>query len=538
MKSNNIRDSPPPLRDYQQADLAKMQNYEGRAALMVLATGLGKTRIYTEYIRWDVLNNNHNCLILSHREELVYQPLTYLRDLPCGVELAEKYAHGEPVISASVQSLVGRLDKYNPYEIDTIIVDEAHHAAAPTYRRVLEYFSSAQIFGFTGTAHRGDGVGLSCVFDDILTERDTLWGIDNGYLLPMECCQVTLKYDMGSVKIEEDGDYNQADIARVMSGTAAGVVEAYRKYARGPTIIFGASVDEVKDITALLNKKYGRSVAVAVTANTPNRSQILEAFRLGIIKVIVNFGIFTEGTDLPMIETVLIARPVAPTNVGLYAQMVGRGLRLYPGKTSCMVIDCVGISDNPICTAASLIGKDVPTPKPEKAKQEKIEDEEEKIEVLRGSEIPDTWIKKELEVDIVEKGVGFDLHDVAWIKLENGGYLLQIPGVTYRISKPLIDGNVYLHKNKICSKMPMPTQFILDWVYQDLKQKHANVSYLWNKSERRRWDNQLVSSEQISLIKRLAPDYKINPKKMTRGDASCIIQNLLHVQKSEGENDA
>ena len=224
MKSNNIRDSPPPLRDYQQVDLAKMQNYEGRAALMVLATGLGKTRIYTEYIRWDVLNNNHNCLILSHREELVYQPLTYLEDLPCGVDLAGKHAHGEPVISASVQSLVGRLDKYNPYEIDTIIVDEAHHAAAPTYRRVLEYFPSAQIFGFTGTAHRGDGVGLSCVFDDILTERDTLWGIDNGYLLPMECRQVTLKYDMGSVKIEEDGDYNQADIARVMSGTSAGVV--------------------------------------------------------------------------------------------------------------------------------------------------------------------------------------------------------------------------------------------------------------------------------------------------------------------------
>ena len=288
----------------------------------------------------------------------------------------------------------------------------------------------------------------------------------------------------------------------------------------------------------MLNKKYGRGVAVAVTANTPNRAQILEAFRLGIVKILVNFGIFTEGTDLPMIETVLIARPVAPTNVGLYAQMVGRGLRLYPGKTSCMVIDCVGISDNPICTAASLIGKDVPTPKPEKAKQEKIEDEEEKIEVLRGSEIPDTWIKKELEVDIVEKGVGVDLHDVAWIKLENGGYLLQIPGVTYRISKPLIDGNVYLHKNKTCSKMPMPTQFILDWVYQDLKQKHANVSYLWNKSERRRWDNQLVSAEQISLIKRLAPDYKINPKKMTRGDASSIIQNLLHVQKPEDKQDA
>lgn len=94
MKSNNIRDSPPPLRDYQQADLAKMQNYEGRAALMVLATGLGKTRIYTEYIRWDVLNNNHNCLILSHREELVYQPLTYLRDYPAALNW-QKNMHTE-----------------------------------------------------------------------------------------------------------------------------------------------------------------------------------------------------------------------------------------------------------------------------------------------------------------------------------------------------------------------------------------------------------------------------------------------------------
>lgn len=99
-----------------------MQHYEGRAALLVLATGLGKTRIFTEFLRWEVNENDHHCLILSHREELVHQPLTYLQDLTCGVELADKRANHEPIISASVQSLVSRLDKYNPREIDTIIV--------------------------------------------------------------------------------------------------------------------------------------------------------------------------------------------------------------------------------------------------------------------------------------------------------------------------------------------------------------------------------------------------------------------------------
>ena len=117
----------PPLRDYQAKTLQLMKDYDGQAALCNIATGLGKTRIYTEYIRWDVSENDHHVLILSHREELVRQPLEYLKDLPCGIELGPLHADGEPIISASVQSLVGRLSEYNPYSIDTIIIDEAHN---------------------------------------------------------------------------------------------------------------------------------------------------------------------------------------------------------------------------------------------------------------------------------------------------------------------------------------------------------------------------------------------------------------------------
>lgn len=519
----------PPLRPYQADTLQRMKSYEGNAALCVIATGLGKTRIFAEYIRCDVLENDHHILILSHREELVIQPLEYLKGLPCGIEQGTTHAHGEPIISASVQSLVGRLDKYNPYSIDTIIIDEAHHSAAPTYRKIFEYFKNAVRFGFTATAIRGDGVGLDVAFDDILCEYNTLYGIEHGYLSPIEACQVNLKYDLGTVQYREDtGDYDAADIARVMSGTAAGIAEAYTSNARGQTIIFAPSIEEGKNVTALLNSQHGASTAAFIDGTTQNRGRLLEAYRLGLIKVLVCYAVLTEGVDLPMTETVLLARPVATTNVGLYAQMVGRGLRLHPGKSACKIIDCVGISRMPICTAATLIGEEPLAPKPKKEQVEKLPEETEPIKVLTGADIPDTWIQNQKEVDIMALGEGVTTHDVAWITLKDGGYILPIPTVTYRISKPLTNGMVYLRKNKACSKSAVPLQFALDYVYQDLKQKHAKYQHIWDKKQRYKWDRQPITNEQIALIHKLAPDYKIDTHKMTRGDASRAIQLLTY----------
>lgn len=531
----------PPLRDYQEKTIQKMLAYEGRAALGVLGTGLSKTRIFTEFIRRDVNDSDHRCLILSHRAELVHQPLTYLTDLPCGIELAQQHARGEPVISASVQSLVGRLGKYNPREIDTIIVDEAHHAAAPTYRKILDYFPAARIFGFTATAHRGDDIGLDCVFDDILCEYDTLWGIEHGYLTPMDCVQVQLKYKIGSVKINEYGDFDQADVARVMSGTAAGVVEAYHKHARGQTIIFAASTDEARDITDLLNKHAGKKVAGLILGSTKNRDRLLEAYKLGILQVLVNFGVLTEGTDLPSTETVLIARPISHTNVGLYAQMVGRALRLYPGKTTALIIDCVGISDYPVCTAATLIGKPLPEEKPETPeKTEPKQPDEEQTQLLKDDEIPDSWIQQQKEVSIMDKGKGVDLHGVAWVELKNGGYILPVPNMVYRISAPDEAGNVFLRKNKKCSKAAVPPQLVFDYAYQDLQKNHPQDAHIWDTSKRHYWDTQPVTTPQLTLIHRLAPDYSIDAKKMTRGDASRLIQLLLYKKDEleEGESHA
>ena len=120
-------------------------------------------------------------LILSHRDELVNQPEKYF-DCSFGVEQGSKMSHGEEIVSASVQSLVRRLNKFSPDDFDVIICDEAHHSTARTYRTIFDYFTPRLLLGFTATPNRNDGVGLQEIYQDIIFERDLRWGIENGFL--------------------------------------------------------------------------------------------------------------------------------------------------------------------------------------------------------------------------------------------------------------------------------------------------------------------------------------------------------------------
>lgn len=134
-----------------------------------------------------------------------------------------------------------------------------------------------------------------------------------------------------------------------MDGTADAIAQAYRDMAVGATLIFAVSVHQAEEIAKRING------AVVVTGETKNRSAIIDAFTAGEIPCIVNCMVFTEGTDIPRVETVIVARPTQSES--LYAQMVGRGLRLYPGKQRLELIDCVGITGKAsLCTAPSLLG--------------------------------------------------------------------------------------------------------------------------------------------------------------------------------------
>ncbi|MBO7377685.1 MAG: DEAD/DEAH box helicase, partial [Clostridia bacterium] len=367
------------LRDYQAECVKAIDDMESGRGLVSMATGLGKTVVFSR------IKRKGRVLILSHREELVSQPLKYY-DCPCGVEQGENRSHGEEVVSASVQSLARRLDRFSPDDFDTIITDEAHHAAAPTYKKIYAYFRPRLHIGFTATPSRGDKVRLDDVFDKIIFTRDLRWGIINGWLTDVMCLRVNVSYDLRGVK-RRLGDFVAADLDRAVNTVPANreVADICKKYAKGQTLIFASGVAHAENIAARIEG------AVAVSASTPNRASVIEAFKRKEIRCLVNCMVFTEGTDLPMIETIIIARPTQ--NQSLYAQMVGRGLRKYEGKKFLTLVDCVGVSGSlEICTAPSLMGLDtsgVPKSR-EKMLEGMLTDMQRTVE--NACDCPENWI--------------------------------------------------------------------------------------------------------------------------------------------------
>ena len=135
------------LRDYQKEVLDIIDRLEPGPYLIQMATGLGKTATFTN------IKRKGRVLVLAHREELINQPVKYY-NCPVGIEMADKYSNGEEVIIASVMTLIHRLDKFKPEEFDLIIIDEAHHAAATSYKKIINYFKPRLLLGFTATPNR------------------------------------------------------------------------------------------------------------------------------------------------------------------------------------------------------------------------------------------------------------------------------------------------------------------------------------------------------------------------------------------------
>ena len=333
------------LRDYQQECIDIIEQKPPGAYLVQMATGLGKTKTFTH------LPRHGRVLILSHREELVKQPLKEY-DCKTGVEMAKEHADPDAeVVSASVMSMAKRLDRFNPYDFDTIICDECHHAAARTYRSIFDYFEPRMLLGFTATPNRGDKARLDNVFQEIIFQRDLRWGIKNGYLCDIHCLRVDIGYDLSAVHTRH-GDYAPGELDEAMDGTADAVAEAYQKHAVGATLVFAVSIHQAEEIAKRIPG------AVVMTGKTENRADIIRRFTNREIPCLVNVMVFTEGTDMPLVETVIIARPTQSES--LYAQMVGRGLRLYPGKEKLTLIDCVGVTKGAsLRTAPSLLGIDL-----------------------------------------------------------------------------------------------------------------------------------------------------------------------------------
>lgn len=494
------------LRPYQQECLAAIP--ESGRYLIQLATGLGKTICFTQMPR------RGRMLIVSHREELVKQPLKYFA-CKTGIEKAGEHPPADAeVVSASVQSLVRRLDRYPADYFDIVIIDEAHHAAATTYRKIIDHFKPRLLLGFTATPNRADSVRLDDVFERIIYQRDLRWGIQNGWLSDIFCKRVSIDYDLSRVKTTA-GDFAPGELDKAMEGTEQAIAEVYAKHASGATLIFAASVRHAEGIAAAIGAD-----AVAVTGQTKDRAAIIQAFTERRIKCLVNCMVFTEGTDMPLVETVIIARPTQSDS--LYTQMVGRGLRLHPDKQRLTLIDCVGVTGSRhLCTAPSLLGislDDVPEKQREKVQGELFALPDIAIE---AADRPESWIKNIKIIDLWAKGNHYDLHGVAYFKMPDGSLRLSSPKLT--ITAPNEFGLVMFDGRE------MPAQEAYDAVYKWLADCHGDKRPLWDKEAVKRWGGAPATDAQKKLIQRKCGQKwaDFDPEALTKGEASLVLNRLL-----------
>lgn len=474
-------------------------------------------------------------LILSHRDELVHQPLKYF-DCPCGVEQANESSHGEEVVSASVMTLHRRLNKFQPDDFDIVIVDECHHSAAKTYRKIIDYFKPRLLLGFTATPARGDHVRLDDIYSAIIYQKDILWGIQNKWLCDINCLRVDIGYDIRRVKVRR-GDYDLHQLSAALNQKKAneGIAEAYKKYAKGQTVIFAVSVEHAQNIAEYIDG------AVVVSASTPNRQEILRKFMDKEIPCLVNCMILTEGTDLPLIETIIIARPTR--NTTLYQQMTGRGLRLYPGKTELTLVDCVGTAEvNDLCTAPSLLGIDM-SQVPEKKRDKitgKLTEMQAKVTMLVDM-TPEAWILSYRQLNLFMQRNKYDDCGVRYNMSADGSMLCSLKQqMTISITPPDQLGMSrcifkYIQNGQMITKHTdlVPLQTLFTKVRAFLDRNFDAQRYLWDKSLSNIWSNQPASDKQIEFINRLQEQHSdetdfsgFDPEKITKGEASIVIDRL------------
>ena len=522
------------LRNYQKECIDKIEQAKEGSYLIVLPTGAGKTYVFSHIPR------HGRVLILSHREELVYQPKKYY-DCSFGVEKAESHSDGEEVVSASVQSLIRRLENFDKKDFDLIITDEAHHSTAPSYKKIYDYFEPRIHLGFTATPDRADKQDLNKVYDEILYFKDIKWGIEEKFLTDINCLRVDVGYDLRKVH-QQMGDFNVRELSSVMSDhlCVEAVGEAYQKYHKGQTLVFGVNVEHCNKLKKVIP---GSKV---VTAKTKNRDKLLKDFTKKKFKCLINCMVLTEGTDLPLVETIIIARPTR--NQSLYTQIVGRGLRPYPKKKYLTLIDCVGVSKLPVCSAPTLFGLNIESLSDQNKKKAVglLTEMEDTVQKLYDT--PSTWIKGVELVNIFEQELNVDTYklncsilpdDSLKIPLGNNRFIyIRTPDALNKTYAEEIiktsDGIMSKQVTKI-----EDLQKTLENVYNYLRLYHRDSRSLWDiKLIERSWGKQKASKRQLDYIRLLSYQAKVDVSevdmgKLTKQQAMYLIDHVQQKRKNK-----
>jgi superfamily II DNA or RNA helicase/HKD family nuclease len=324
--------------------------------LLVAATGTGKTVIAAlDYKRLcEAAGRDLKLLFVAHRQEILKQAMRTYRDVMQDGAFGELYVGDHKPkewkqIFASVQSLSSLgIEQLEPHFFDVVVIDEFHHAMAPTYRRLLDYLQPQQLLGLTATPERGDGVDVAKQFFEGRTASELrLWdALDADLLVPFHYFGVSDDVDLSQLEWKR-GNYDAAQLSNLYTGNDARAAKVIRELRDKVTsthqmraIGFCVSVQHAHYMAEVFNRAGIASVAVDGSTNDEDRAAALERLRRREINCIFAVDLFNEGLDLPQVDTILLLRPTQSATI--FLQQLGRGLRRAEGKAVLTVMDFIG----------------------------------------------------------------------------------------------------------------------------------------------------------------------------------------------------
>ncbi|KAG9670908.1 DEAD/DEAH box helicase-like protein, partial [Aureobasidium melanogenum] len=559
-----------------------------------LATGSGKTVIFSHLIERvpEPTRETTQTLILVHRRELVEQAARHCQniypDKMIEIEMGSRHATGVADITvASIQSIMSgdRLSKFDPNRFKLLLVDEAHHIVAARYLDVLKHFGLDEesqkvpnnqcpaLVGVSATFSRHDGLKLGAAIDQIVYHKDYLDMIEGEWLSTASFTTVQSGADLSKVRsLGKQGDFQTGDLSKAVNNDETNqiTVQAWLAQARDrkATLVFCVDLAHVSSLTAMF-RRFGID-ARFITSDTPKqiRTERLDAFKNGEFPVLLNCGIFTEGTDIPNIDCVLLARPTKSRN--LLVQMIGRGLRLHPGKEGCHVIDMVASLETGIVTTPTLFGLDPSelvdhadvasmTSTREKREREKQREEEASSAMDQLSVIDQrnmkalagnlTFTHYDSVNDLVEdtRGDVFirRISQFAWVQVDTDRYILSSgSGDTLKIHRDdTTDDRPWIVTSVAklpagSSKSPYARPRGLAKVYEFEEAIHAADSYAGkhypfrNIATSAPWRRYPPTPAQLARLNQSRPEHQqLSSADTTKGKAADMITKMIHGAK-------
>ena len=437
-----------------------------RSVMAQMPTGTGKTYLLTAVIDSFVSNNPmEKVWIVAHRRELVSQIDDTVRKFH-SFSASNTSSLLSSVKAVSIQWLSKHYDEIEK-EPGMIVIDEAHHALAKTYKEMWERFPNTKFLGLTATPCRLNGKGFTDLFDVLVQSWSVPEFISKGRLATYDF--VSIKSDGMTQRLIDslqkrgaDGDYQNKEMDMLLNKKPSierlyQSLEEFGKDRKG--IVYAINISHAQKITRLYQEHGVKAIAIDSKTPAAERQQDIEAFKKGDIQVLVNVDIFSEGFDCPDVEFVQLARPTL--SLAKYLQMVGRGLRVAKGKKNCVIIDNVGLyrvfglpsqvwNWNAMFEGKLKVGKRKETPKDREffLMNEKQDD----IQIHPDSEMMMVMSHEELLQTIQYREFVDSRGEFAIIKLPDGkmtvvnrqGEQVLEPGDYYDMK--LLDGNILFYR--------------------------------------------------------------------------------------------